>query len=56
VGCGFILEKMRGMSAKCWEMEFSRNYFVEEKPMDQDHGLVDRAGLVHHGPVAIAFC
>jgi hypothetical protein len=34
VGCGLILEKMRGLSAKCWEMGFSWNYFVEEKPVD----------------------
>jgi hypothetical protein len=54
VGCGLILEKMRGLSAKCREMGFSRNYFVEEKPVDQAHGSVDRTGPVHHGPVAIA--
>jgi hypothetical protein len=47
VGCGLILEKMRGLSAKCREMGFSMNYFVEEKP-------VDHAGPVHHGSVAIA--
>jgi hypothetical protein len=34
VGCGLIFEKMRGLSAKCQEMGFSRNYFVEEKPVD----------------------
>jgi hypothetical protein len=49
VGCGLILEKMRGLSAKCQEMGFSWNYFVEEKP-------VDRVGPVHHGPAAIAAC
>jgi hypothetical protein len=54
VGCGLILEKMRGLSAKCREMGFSRNYFVEEKPVDQVHGSVDRVGPVHHGPVTIA--
>jgi hypothetical protein len=54
VGCGLILEKMRGLSAKCREMEFSWNYFVEEKPVDQVHGLVDRADPAHHGPAAIA--
>jgi hypothetical protein len=47
---------MRGLSAKCREMRFSRNYFVEEKPVDQVHGSVDRAGPVHHGPAAIAAC
>jgi hypothetical protein len=41
VGCGLILEKMRGLSAKCREMGFSRNYFVEEKPVDQVHRSVD---------------
>jgi hypothetical protein len=54
MGCELILEKMRGLSAKYREMEFSRNYFVEEKPVNQVHGLVDRAGPVHHGPAAIA--
>jgi hypothetical protein len=54
VGCGLILEKMRGLSAKCQEIGFSRNYFIEEKPMDQVHGSVDRASLVHHGPAVIA--
>jgi hypothetical protein len=38
----------------CQEMGFSRNYFVEEKPVDQVHGSVYRAGPVHHGPVTIA--
>jgi hypothetical protein len=47
VGYGLILEKMRGLIAKCWKMGFSRNYFVEEKPMD-------RTGPVHHGSAAIA--
>jgi hypothetical protein len=54
VGCGLILENLRGLSAKCQEMGFSRNYFVEEKPVDQVHGSVDRTGLVRHGPAAIA--
>jgi hypothetical protein len=54
VGCGLILEKMRGLSAKEREMGFSRNYFVEEKPMDQVHGSVDHTGPVHHGLAAIA--
>jgi hypothetical protein len=45
VGCGLILEKMRGLSAKCREMGFSRNYFVEEKPVDQVHGSVDHPWL-----------
>jgi hypothetical protein len=47
---------MRGLSAKCWEMGFSRNYFVEEKPVDQVHESVDRADPIHHGPAAIATC
>jgi hypothetical protein len=53
VGCGLILEKMRGLSAKCREMGFSRNYFVEEKPVDQVNGSVDHTDPVHHGPAAI---
>jgi hypothetical protein len=35
-------------------MGFSRNYFVEEKPVDEVHGSVDRVGPFHHGPAAIA--
>jgi hypothetical protein len=35
---------MRGLSAKCQEMGFSKNYFIEEKPMDQVHGSVEHAG------------
>jgi hypothetical protein len=54
VGCRLILEKMRGLSAKCQEIEFFRNYFVEGKPVAQVHRLVDRIGPVHQGPVAIA--
>jgi hypothetical protein len=54
VGCGLIFKKMRGLSAKCREMGFSKNYFVEEKPVDQVHGSVDRTDPVHHGPAAIA--
>jgi hypothetical protein len=54
VGCGLILEKMRGLSVKCREMGFSRNYFVEENPVDQVHRSMDRAGPVHHGPAANA--
>jgi hypothetical protein len=53
---GLILEKMRGLSAKCREMGFSRNYFVEENPVDQVHGSMDRASPVHHGPAAIGAC
>jgi hypothetical protein len=30
------------------------NYFAKEKPVDQVHESVDRAGPVHHGPAAIA--
>jgi hypothetical protein len=45
MGCGFLLEKMRGLSAKCREMGFSRNYFVEEKPVDQVHRFVDHPWL-----------
>jgi hypothetical protein len=56
VDCGLILEKMRGLCAKCREMGISRNYFVKEKPVDQVHGCVDHAGPVHHGPAAIAAC
>ncbi len=58
MGCGLILEKMRGLSAKCQEMGFSRNYFVEEKPMDEVHGSVDHPWLgppwTIHGWVARA--
>jgi hypothetical protein len=40
-----VLENMRGLSAKCREMRFSRNYFVEEKPVDQVHGSMDHPWL-----------
>jgi hypothetical protein len=43
MGCGLILENMRGLSAMCHEMGFSRNYFVEENPVHQVHGSVDPA-------------
>jgi hypothetical protein len=55
VGCGLILDKMRGQSAKCWEMGFSWNYFVEEKPVDQfqvdrvARSTMDRRPLPHAG-------
>jgi hypothetical protein len=35
-------------------MGFSRNYFVEEKLVDQVDRSLDRAGPVYHGPAAIA--
>jgi hypothetical protein len=35
--CGLIYNKVRGLSAKCEEIGFSRNYFVDEKPVDQVH-------------------
>jgi hypothetical protein len=54
VGYVLILEKLRGLSAKCRKMGFSRNYFVKEKPVDQVHESVDRAGPVHHGSATIA--
>jgi hypothetical protein len=37
--CGLILEKMRGLSAKCQKMEFPRIIFVRKK----SHGLGPRA-------------
>jgi hypothetical protein len=36
------------------EIGISRNCFSKEKPVDQVHESVDRAGPVHHGPAAIA--
>jgi hypothetical protein len=36
------------------ENGISRNYFAKEKPVDQVHESVDSAGLVHHGPAAMA--
>jgi hypothetical protein len=36
------------------EIGISRNCFPKGKPMDQVHEFVDRVGLVHRGPVAIA--
>jgi hypothetical protein len=54
VGRMLILEKMRGLSAKCQEMGFSRNYFAEEKLVYQVHGLVDHASPVYHGLAATA--
>jgi hypothetical protein len=32
----------------------SRNYFAKEKLVDQVHESVDRVGLIHRGPAAIA--
>jgi hypothetical protein len=36
------------------KIEISRNYFPKGKPVDQVHEFMDRAGLVHRGPAAIA--
>jgi hypothetical protein len=46
--------KDEGPKCKVPENGISRNYFAKEKPVDQVHESVDRAGLVHHGPAAVA--
>jgi hypothetical protein len=35
--CGLIYNKVRGLSAECQEIGFSRNYFADGKPVDQVH-------------------
>jgi hypothetical protein len=42
-GCGLILKKLRGLSAKMLEIGIFRNCFSKGKPMDQVHEFVDRA-------------
>jgi hypothetical protein len=51
--CRLILKKMRGLSAMCRKLEFLGIVFSKEKPVDQVHESVYRAGPVHRGPAGI---
>jgi hypothetical protein len=53
-GCGMILKKLRGQSAKCQKLKFPGIVFSKGKAVDQVHKFVDRAGPVHRAPAAIA--